>query len=246
MWTVLVTGATAGFGDAIARRYHASGATVYAAGRRADRLRALAADLGPRLVPLPFDVRDADASREAIASLPAALDALVNNAGLALGIEPAQRADLDDWQTMIDTNCTALARITHLVLPGMVALGRGHVVNVSSVAAHYAYPGGNVYGATKAFVSQFSKNLRSDLLGTGVRVTCVEPGAAETEFSLVRFKGDSERAAQPYKGMTPLAAIDVAEAVFWATSQPAHVNVSVIELMPTVQASAGLAVHRTP
>jgi 3-hydroxy acid dehydrogenase/malonic semialdehyde reductase len=244
--TVFVTGASSGFGAAIARRFAATGARVVACARRADRLAAL----GPDVLPLVLDVRDRAAVAAAIEALPAShadIDVLVNNAGLALGLEPAHRADLDDWERMLDTNCRGLVYCTHAVLPGMVARGRGHVVNIGSTAATYPYPGGNVYGATKAFVRQFSLNLRSDLHGTGVRVTCIEPGmVGGTEFSLVRFGGDAERAAQVYAGMEPLTADDVAEAVYWSVAQPPHVNVNTIELMPVAQSFAPFQVDRRP
>jgi 3-hydroxy acid dehydrogenase/malonic semialdehyde reductase len=245
---VLVTGASAGFGAALVRRFVSSGARVVAAARRTERLAALAGELGDAVLPIELDVRDRAAVAAAIAGLPApfaAVDVLVNNAGLALGLEPAPRADLDHWQQMIDTNCTGLVTVTRAVLPGMVERRRGHVVNVGSVAGSYPYPGGNVYGATKAFVHQFSLNLRSDLHGTGVRVTCVEPGmCGGTEFSTVRFGGDQTRADAVYAGVTPLSADDVAEAVAWATAQPAHVNVNTIELMPVAQSFAPFQIHR--
>ena len=245
---VFVTGASSGFGAAVARRFAADGARVVVAARRPDRVRDLVAELGPQALPLILDVRDRAAVAAAVAGLPpefAAVDLLVNNAGLALGLNPAQDADLDDWDQMIDTNCKGLVYCTRAVLPGMVARGRGHVVNLGSVAGTYPYPGGNVYGATKAFVHQFSLNLRSDLHGSGVRVTCVEPGlAGGTEFSDVRFGGDTERAAGVYAGTQPLTADDIAAAIEWATSQPAHVNVNVIELMPVSQSFAPLQVDR--
>jgi 3-hydroxy acid dehydrogenase/malonic semialdehyde reductase len=245
---VLVTGASAGFGAALVRRFVSSGARVVAAARRTERLAALAGELGDAVLPIELDVRDRAAVAAAIAGLPApfaAVDVLVNNAGLALGLEPAPRADLEHWQQMIDTNCTGLVTVTRAVLPGMVERRRGHVVNVGSVAGSYPYPGGNVYGATKAFVHQFSLNLRSDLHGTGVRVTCVEPGmCGGTEFSTVRFGGDQTRADAVYAGVTPLSADDVAEAVAWATAQPAHVNVNTIELMPVAQSFAPFQIHR--
>jgi len=243
----LVTGATAGFGQATARRLAANGCALVVAGRRSDRLQALARELGDRCHPVTLDVRDRDAVASAIAGLPSAfaeIDVLVNNAGLALGLEPAHEASLDDWETMIDTNVKGLAYVTRAVLPGMVERGRGHVVNIGSIAGSYPYPGGNAYGGTKAFVEQFSLNLRADLLGTGVRVTNVEPGLAETEFSVVRFKGDAAAAKKVYDGTDPITADDVADAVWWAVSRPPHLNVNRIELMPTCQASGPLAVHR--
>ncbi|MFT3917265.1 MAG: SDR family NAD(P)-dependent oxidoreductase [Anaeromyxobacteraceae bacterium] len=246
----LVTGASAGFGEATVRRLAAMGAKVVAAARRRDRVEALARAVGDDAVlPLALDVRDRAAVMALPASLPApfaAVDVLVNNAGLALGLEPAHRASLDEWETMIQTNCQALATVTRAFLPGMVERGRGHVVNLSSVAGTYPYPGGNVYGATKAFVHQFSLNLRADLLGTGVRVTSIEPGMADTEFSVVRFQGDRAKAGKVYEGMTPLSADDVADAIAWAVTRPQHVNVNTMELMPTQQAFSAFAVSRKP
>ena len=246
---VFVTGATSGFGQAIAERFIQEGHKVVAAGRRQDRLEALKAKLGEALHPLVLDVTDRAAAEQAVASLPpafAAVDVLVNNAGLALGLEPADRADLRDWETMIDTNVKGVVYLTRAVLPGMVERGRGHVVNMGSVAATYPYPGGNVYGATKAFVRQFSLNLRADLVGRGVRVTDIEPGlCGGTEFSSVRFGGDEDKAAGVYKGTQPLTAEDIAEAVFWATALPSHVNINIIELMPTCQAAGPFNIVRT-
>ncbi|MCK2241237.1 MULTISPECIES: SDR family oxidoreductase [unclassified Crossiella] len=246
--TVFVTGASTGFGAAIARRFAGEGARVVATARRKDKLEALAAEFGDLVFPVALDVRDNHAVEQVVAGLPAefaAIDVLVNNAGLALGLEPAQRASLADWEQMVDTNCKGLMYCTRAVLPGMVQRRRGHVVNIGSVAGIHAYPGGNVYGGTKAFVHQFSLNLRSDLHGTGVRVTCVEPGmCGGTEFSLVRFQGDSGKAAGVYDGMQPLTAEDIAETVHWVTGQPAHVNVNTIELMPVAQSFAGFQVHR--
>ncbi len=243
----LITGATSGFGEACAEAFARAGATVIAAGRRKGRLDALAARLGARVHPLVLDVRDRAAVEQAIRDLPppvAAIDVLVNNAGLALGLEPAQRASLDDWDTMIATNCRGLVTVTRAVLPGMVERNRGHVVNVGSVAASHPYPGGNVYGATKAFVRQFTLNLRADLLGTAIRATSIEPGMAETEFSLVRFGGDAARASKVYEGVKPLSAADVAEAILWVVSLPAHVNVNALELMPVQQAFSPFAIDR--
>jgi 3-hydroxy acid dehydrogenase/malonic semialdehyde reductase len=245
--TVFVTGASSGFGAAVARRFAAEGARVVATARRSDRIRDLAAELGPQVLPLTLDVRDRAAVAAAVGGLPpdfAAVDVLVNNAGLALGLNPAQDADLDDWDQMIDTNCKGLVYCTREILPGMVARGSGHVINLGSVAGSYPYPGGNVYGGTKAFVHQFSLNLRSDLHGTGVRVTCVEPGMADTEFSLTRFSGDKTKADAVYAGMQPMTPDDVAESIYWAASLPAHVNVNTIELMATAQSFAPFQVAR--
>jgi 3-hydroxy acid dehydrogenase/malonic semialdehyde reductase len=245
--TVFVTGASSGFGAAVARRFAAEGARVIASARRADRLRDLASEFGAQVRTLALDVRDRAEVAAAVDALPpefAAIDLLVNNAGLALGLNPAQDADLDEWDQMIDTNCKGLVYCTRAILPGMVARGRGHVINLGSVAGSYPYPGGNVYGGTKAFVHQFSLNLRSDLHGTGVRVTCVEPGMAETEFSTVRYSGDTAKADAVYAGMQPLTADDVAESIYWAATLPQHVNVNTIELMPTAQSFAPFQVAR--
>ncbi|MEQ1440136.1 SDR family oxidoreductase [Fontimonas sp. SYSU GA230001] len=245
---VFVTGASAGFGTAIARRFAKDGAHVVIAGRRGERLRQLAAELGPRTLPVELDVRDRRAIDAVLAGLPpdfAAIDVLVNNAGLALGLEPAHQALLDDWEQMVDTNIKGLMTMTRAVLPGMVARRRGHIINIGSIAGEWPYPGGNVYGATKAFVRQFSLNLRADLLGTKVRVTDVEPGlCGGTEFSNVRFHGDDARAAKVYENTTPLTAEDIADTVHWIATRPPHVNVNTISLMPVDQAFAPLAIHR--
>jgi 3-hydroxy acid dehydrogenase / malonic semialdehyde reductase len=247
---VLVTGATAGFGLAIARRFIAdAGTRVVAVGRRQERLGALARELGPdRLHLLALDVADRAAVVAAFAGLPAGfaeVDLLVNNAGMARGLEPAQSASLDDWDAMVDTNVKGLMYMTHAVLPGMVARDRGHVVNIGSTAGEWPYPGGNVYGASKAFVRQFSLNLRADLFGTRVRVTEIEPGlVGGTEFSAVRFGGDAEKAAAPYQGTEPLTPEDIADAVHWVATRPARVNVNTLQVMPVVQSFAPLRIHR--
>jgi 3-hydroxy acid dehydrogenase/malonic semialdehyde reductase len=250
MRTIVVTGASAGFGAAIARRFVAGGDRVVAGARRKDRLDALAAELGPAVLPVELDVTDRAAVADVLGGLArpfAEVDVLVNNAGLAWGLEPAQSADLDKWERMIATNCTGLVRCTRALLPGMVERGRGHIVNIGSIAGSYPYPGGNVYGATKAFVHQFSLDLRADLHGTGVRVTCVEPGlVGGTEFSLVRFDGDRQRADALYAGAHALTADDVADAVYWAATQPEHVNVNTVEIMPVTQSFGPLPVHRPP
>lgn len=245
---VLVTGATAGFGEAIARRFHAEGDRVILTGRRQERLDRLQGELGERSCAVRLDVRDQAAVAAMVQDLPerfAEIDVLVNNAGLALGLEPAWKAELQDWLTMVQTNCVGAMTLIRQVLPGMVARGRGHIVNMSSIAATHAYPGGNVYGATKAFLTQLSANLRADLVGRAVRVTDIEPGLAESEFSLVRYKGDPERAADPYRGVQPLTPADIAEAVWWAVSLPDHVNINRIEVMPTMQAPGPLRVARS-
>lgn len=246
--TAFITGATAGFGRAAARRFIAAGWQVIATGRRADRLEALHAELGDALHPACFDVRDDAAMRAALDALPErfrGIDLLVNNAGLAQGTKPAQDALLSDWKTMIDTNVTALVTLTHAVLPTLVAR-KGAIVNISSVAGVYPYPGGNTYGGTKAFVSQFSLGLRSDLHGTGVRVTSIEPGMAETEFTVVRTHGDQGASDKLYTGANPMTAEDIAEAIFWVATLPPHLNINRLELMPTSQSFAGFQVHRDP
>jgi 3-hydroxy acid dehydrogenase/malonic semialdehyde reductase len=244
----LVTGATSGFGEAMTRRLLAAGARVIATGRRAERLEALAKELATdRLLTRQLDVTDEASIGALLPSLPAefaAIDILYNNAGLALGLGKAHEASLADWETMIATNVTGLVRITRAVLPGLVARNRGDVLNISSVAASYPYPGGNVYGATKAFVRQFSLNLRSDLLGTKVRVTSIEPGMAETEFSVVRFAGDAEKAAGVYKGVHAMSADDIALVCESVLKLPAHINVNTLELMPVQQAFGPFAVDR--
>jgi 3-hydroxy acid dehydrogenase/malonic semialdehyde reductase len=245
---VFVTGASAGFGASIARRFAADGDRVVVTARRADRIDELAKELGDAVLPITFDVRDRAAVAAAVAGLPAEfaeIDVLVNNAGLALGLEPAYKADLDQWDQMVDTNCKGLTYCTRAILPGMVARRRGHVINLGSIAGTYPYPGGNVYGASKAFVHQFSLDLRSDLHGTGVRVTSVEPGlSGGTEFSVVRFDGDQSKADQVYQGVQPLGPDDVAEAVHWTASLPAHVNINVVEMMPVAQSFGPLPVAR--
>jgi len=245
--TLFVSGASAGFGAAIARRFIADGHRVIAAARRGDRLAALGQELGERLLPFTLDVTDAEAVAALPGSLPAGwqeVDVLVNNAGLALGLDPAQRAKLSDWDQMVATNVTGLIHLTHAFLPGMAARDHGHIVNLGSTAAHYPYPGGHVYGASKAFVAQFSLNLRADLVGTNVRVTDLDPGlVGGTEFSTVRF-GDPARAAAIYAGTTPLTPEDIAEAVAWVVGLPPHFNVNRMEIMPTCQAPGPLAIKR--
>jgi NADP-dependent 3-hydroxy acid dehydrogenase YdfG len=252
MWAAgriaLVTGATSGFGEAMARRILAAGGRVIATGRRVDRLETLARESATdRLLARELDVRSQTSIDALLSGLPpefAAIDILYNNAGLALGLGKAHQADLSDWETMIETNVMGLARVTRAVLPGMVERNRGDVINLSSVAASYPYPGGNVYGGTKAFVRQFSLNLRADLLGTKIRVTSVEPGMAETEFSVVRFKGDEGAAGKVYQGVHAMSADDVALVCESVLRLPAHINVNTLELMPVQQAFAPFAVDR--
>ena len=245
---VFITGATAGFGEAIAKQFAQAGASLVLVGRRQERLDALKAALGVPVHTIALDVRDRAAVDAAVKSLPpafAGIALLVNNAGLALGLEGADQASLDDWDTMIDTNLKGLSYVTRAILPGMVARNAGHVINIGSIAGTYPYFGGNMYGATKAAVAQFSLNLLSDLVKTKVRVTNIEPGmCGGSEFSLVRFNGDAEKAAKVYENVEPLTSEDVAEAVFWAASQPAHVNINRIEMMPVAQAPGGLTVFR--
>jgi NADP-dependent 3-hydroxy acid dehydrogenase YdfG len=249
MDTVFITGASSGFGSACAIRFAGSGRKLILAARRAKRLEKLA-DLLKKDSPvhvMAVDVRDRHAVKEQIKNLPqefAQIDVLINNAGLALGLSPFQETDPDDWEMMLDTNIRGLLHVTRMVLPGMVERKRGHIVNLGSVAGDWPYAGGNVYGATKAFVKQFSRNLRADLQGTPIRVTNIEPGMAETEFSLVRFKGDSKKAAGVYKRCKPLSSEDIAEIVYWVTMLPPHVNVNRVEVMPTCQSWSPLAVYR--
>jgi serine 3-dehydrogenase (NADP+) len=245
--TILITGATSGFGRATARRFVDAGWRVIATGRRTERLDALADELGrDRVHTAAFDIRDEAAMRAALDALPddfRAIDVLVNNAGLALGTAPAQRADLAQWRQMIDTNVTSLVTLTHALLPGLIER-RGAILNVGSIAGTYPYTGGNVYGGTKAFVSQFTLGLRSDLHGTGVRVTSIEPGMAETEFTLVRTGGDGAASDTLYKGAEPITADDISETIFWIANLPPHLNVNRIEVMPVRQSFAGFQIAR--
>jgi NADP-dependent 3-hydroxy acid dehydrogenase YdfG len=246
---VVVTGATSGFGAAFARRLTRAGGKVIAVGRRAERLAALAMDCAPgSVLGRAVDLQDPAAPEAILQNLPEpfiAIDGLINNAGLALGLGPAQKAALPNWETMIAVNVQALVRLTHAVLPQLVDRPRADIINLASVAASYPYPGGNVYGATKAFVRQFSLGLRSDLLGTRVRVTSLEPGMCETEFSVVRFGGDQDAAAKVYAGMKPLSAEDVADALEAILRLPAHLNVNTMEIMPIQQAFGPFAVDRS-
>ena len=245
--TAFITGATSGFGAAAAKRFAAAGWRIVATGRRIERLQALAAELGTDKVQIAaFDIRDHAAMAAAIDALPDGfrdIDLLLNNAGLAQGTLPAQRANLDDWRTMIDTNITALVTLTHALLPTLIAR-KGTIINISSTAATYPYTGGNTYGGSKAFVSQFSLGLRADLHGTGVRVTALEPGMAETEFTLVRTHGDQSASDALYKGAQPMTAEDIAETIYWIATLPPHLNVNRLEMMPTSQSFAGFQIAR--
>lgn len=247
--TVFITGATSGFGYACAVFLHALGAKVILTGRREERLQALQQTLGSRAFSLAFDVRSHEEVKDAIASLPldfSSVTVLVNNAGLALGLEPAQICDLNDWEIMVDTNIKGLMYCTHALLPTLLQQKRGYIFNIGSTAGKYAYPGGNVYGGTKAFVHQFSYNLRTDLIGKNIRVTCIAPGLAETEFSEVRFHGDKKRADAVYEQTQPLTAEDIAQTIGWCLQLPPHVNINFIEMMTLHQVPAGLTVYKTP
>ncbi len=245
---VFITGATSGFGEEMARKFVQHGHRVIASGRRAERLSALHAELGSALLPVVLDVTNKEAIATALTALPADwrdIDVLINNAGLALGTEPAQQAALEEWETMIETNCKGLVTMTRLVLPALIARGHGTIINIGSIAGTYPYPGGNVYGATKAFVDQFTRNLRADIAGTGVRATNIAPGlAGGTEFSNVRMRGDDAAAAKVYEGTVPLSSADVAEAAYWVATLPPHVNINHLEMMPTCQGFSPFAIKR--
>ncbi|MFC1811879.1 SDR family oxidoreductase [Thermodesulfobacteriota bacterium] len=246
---VLITGASSGFGEACARRFAKEGWKLILAARRNERLKALQEELGKETSVhiITLDVRDQDAVITELSNLPdnfSEIDVLVNNAGLALGLEPAHESDISDWDTMIDTNVKGLMYCTRAALPGMVARNQGHIINIGSIAGDWPYPGGNVYGASKAFVKQFSRNLRSDLYGTAIRVTNIEPGLAESEFSVVRFKGDTKKAAKVYDGTQPLTPVDIAEMIYWVASLPPHININRLEVMPVCQTWAPFAVNR--
>ena len=245
--TILITGASSGFGAACARRFADNGWRLVLAARRRERLEAMQKELGgpDQVRLLPLDVRDRTAVQSMMGSLDgpfAEVDVLLNNAGIGLGLEPAWEADLDEWETMVDTNVKGLMYVTRTVLPGMVERNRGHVVNLGSIAGRWPYPGGHIYGGTKAFVQQFTRNLRADLLGTRVRVTDLDPGLCETEFSIVRFRGDKEKADSLYEGKDPIVPEDIAECVWWVTSLPPHVNINAMEIMPVTQAWGALPV----
>lgn len=248
MKTALVTGATAGFGRATCEVLIQAGYKVIGTGRRLERLNELKAEFGEYFLPLAFDLTDRQATENALNNRPEGwqkVDLLVNNAGLALGLEPADKVNLDDWYQMIDTNVKGLVTVTRLILPEMVEANSGHIINLGSIAGSYPYPGGNVYGGTKAFVEQFSLNLRADLAGTKIRVSNVEPGlCGGTEFSNVRFKGDDDKATKLYENVEYVTPQDIANIVLWLNQQPPHVNVNRIEVMPTAQSFAPLSVAR--
>ena len=245
---VLITGASAGFGKALAERLVANGHRVIGCARRLDKLNALADTLGEAFLPVVMDVSDTATIPQIIADLPAnfsQIDVLVNNAGLALGTEPAQNANLDDWMRMTDTNIKGLMAVTHAVLPAMVARDSGYIINVGSIAGSWPYFGGNVYGATKAFVKQFSLNLRADLIGTQVRVTNLEPGnVAGTEFSNVRYHGDDDKAAKVYDGFKTMTGEDIGDILLWLIESPTHINVNRLEVMPVAQTYNGLTIAK--
>jgi 3-hydroxy acid dehydrogenase/malonic semialdehyde reductase len=245
---VFITGASAGFGAEMARTFVKNGHQVVLAARRLDRLKALATELGDNALPIEMDVSDKKSIDEALSMLPQSwrqIDVLINNAGLALNTLPAHQVPLEDWDTMIDTNCKGLVTMTRAVLPAMVERGSGLVINLGSTAGHYPYPGGNVYGATKAFVEQFTLNLRADLVGTGVRATNIAPGlCGGTEFSNVRFHGDDAAAAKVYEGTQPLTAKDIADTAYWIATLPPHVNINSIEMMPTCQGFGSFNIKR--
>ena len=249
MKTIFITGASSGFGEATARKFSSEGHRLILLARRREKLIDLTHQLGGenKCHLISADVRDKEEVENALSGLPEdfrSIDVLVNNAGLALGLGPAEDASLKDWEIMVDTNIKGVIYLTKAVLPGMIRRGHGQIINIGSVAGSWPYPGGNVYGSTKAFVQQFSRNLRSDLSGKNIRVSLVEPGMSETEFSLIRFEGDQDKAKAVYHSMNPLSAEDIAETVFWICSMPAHVNVNQVELMPIAQAWAPFSVYR--
>jgi len=244
---ILITGATSGFGEASARLLASFGAKLILTGRRRERLEKLRDELGGNVHIVNQDIRAKDCATSLLSDLPKEfqnITVLVNNAGLALGLDSADKCSIADWEQMVDTNIKGLLYFTHAILKGMTQRNHGHIVNIGSIAGNYPYPGGNVYAATKAFVRHFSLNLRADLLGTNIRVTNIEPGMAETEFSNVRFKGDDDKADSVYKGINAITAEDIAETILWCINRPAHININTIEIMPVQQAFAPFAVSR--
>jgi short-subunit dehydrogenase len=245
--TILITGATSGFGESSARLFASLGAKLILTGRRLERLEKLQSELGGDVHIVNHDIRAKNSATELLANLPQEfqnITVLVNNAGLALGLEPAHKGRIADWESMIDTNIKGLLYFTHAILQGMTMRNRGHIVNIGSIAGNYPYPGGNIYAATKAFVRHLSLNLRADLLGTNIKVTNIEPGMAETEFSNIRFKGDNAKADSVYQGMQAIRAEDIADTILWCINRPAHININTIEIMPVAQAFAPFAVSR--
>jgi len=241
---ILITGATSGFGKACAEYFATQNWQLILLGRRYERLSQLQQQLGNCAEQIiAVDVQNRDEIFAHLSQLDN-IDVLLNNAGLALGLEPSWQVDIDDWETMVDTNIKGLMYCTRALLPQMVKRNTGHIVNIGSTAGSWPYPGGNTYGGTKAFVQQFSRNLRADLLGTKVRITNLEPGMAESEFSQVRFKGDVKSADKLYQGVDSLQPVDIAETVYWVVNRPAHVNINSIEMMTIDQAWGPLAVHR--
>lgn len=242
--TVLITGASSGIGEGCARKFASEGARLILNSRSADKLQALAADLsekyGAECHVMSFDVRDRNAASAALEALPESwksIDVLINNAGLAIGVDKEHEGNLDEWETMIDTNIKALLSMTRLVVPGMIDRGRGHIINIGSIAGDAAYPGGSVYCATKAAVKALSDGLRIDLVDTPLRVTNVKPGLVETNFSVVRFRGDQDKADNVYKGIQALSGDDIAEVVYFAASAPEHMQIAEVLVMPTNQAT---------
>lgn len=245
---VIITGASSGFGRASAIKFANNGWFIIALARRMEKLVTLQKEIGEKKSHIvQFDVCEQENIDLLVAFLKdnkIKVDLLLNNAGLALGLDKADKASLNDWQTMIDTNIKGLIFMTRAILPQMVAAKHGHIINIGSIAGSYAYPGGNAYGASKAFVAQFSLNLRADLAGTGVRVTNIEPGMAETEFSVVRFNGDQQKADAVYQNVEPLTAEDIAESIYWSATLPKHVNINRIEIMPTCQSFSPLLISK--
>ncbi len=248
MKTALITGATSGFGLACGRRFAREGWQLIVTGRREERLQELADEFPDTpMHQVVLDIREVDRVKDFVTSLPeqfAKVDVLLNNAGLALGVDPAQQASLTDWDTMVDTNIKGLYHLTRQLLPAMVARNRGHIINMGSVAGTYPYPGGNVYGASKAFVRQFSRNLLTDLVNTRIRVTNIEPGLSQTEFSIVRLHGDADKAESIYQGTDPITGNDIAEIVYWVSSMPPHININSVEVMPVCQSCGPFLIHR--
>lgn len=246
---IFITGASSGFGEAISKRFVKEGHKVLGLARREEKLQKLQNELGESFHFIACDINDTEKIKIDLENLPKEfqeIDVLVNNAGLALGLEPAQEANIKDWEVMINTNVLALVKLTHFILPKMVSRGKGHIVNIGSIAGSYPYPGGNIYGSTKAFIKQFTLNLRADLYDKNVRVSNIEPGlCGGSEFSIVRFGGDKNKASKVYENTHPLMPEDIAEAVFWCVSLPSHINVNRIEIMPTIQAPAALNVAKT-